>query len=221
MRVPDRGVGIGGSASLRAFGSRADDRRFCGRHLRAHQPVHDPGPERERCRRRARLPAAGGQRVAVATGSGPRPARVRPLVATARFRSDRDAGRLAADDRSGSARDDGRAHGPHLAGVVHRPESVPPRRRPDGDPQPGARQQRRIVPCVCVAGRRSRDLFRRLPGRVPLRQARPQSGRKAPARPFQRPGVPGLRSPRGPLDAGVEDLSRLPAPRVPGSAGCR
>ena len=76
MRVPDRGVGIGGSASLRAFGSRADDRRFCGRHLRAHQPVHDPGPERERCRRRARLPAAGGQRVAVATGSGPRPARV-------------------------------------------------------------------------------------------------------------------------------------------------
>ena len=70
---------------------------------------------------------------------------------------------------------------------VHGFESLPPRRRPDGGPQPGAWQQRRIMPRLCVAGRRPRDVLRRLPGRVPLRQAWPGSGREARARPASAP----------------------------------
>ena len=58
-----------------------------------------------------------------------------------------------------------------LAGPVHRREPFPPRHRSDGDPQPGAWQQRRIMPRLCVAGRHPRDRTSATTRRVPLRQA--------------------------------------------------
>ena len=56
------------------------------------------------------------------------------------------------------------------AGVVHRRESALPRHRPHGEPQPGARQQRRIVLRLCWLGTVAGAVLRRLPGRVSLRQ---------------------------------------------------
>ena len=70
-------------------------------------------------------------------------------------------------------------------------------------------------------GRHPRNVLRRLPGRVPLRQARPGSGREARARPLQGPRLPGLRRPRRALDAAPADVPRLPAARLRGGAACR
>ena len=59
VRVSDRGAGVGGRTALGAVRSRRDHRRLCRRHLRAHQSLHDLGPERQRCRGGPGLSPAG------------------------------------------------------------------------------------------------------------------------------------------------------------------
>ncbi len=93
--------------------------------------------------------------------------------------------------------------------------------RPDGDPQPGARQHGRIVPCICMAGRRLRDPLRRLPGRIPLRQTWRGSGREAWPRSVQSPRLSGLRSPCRALDTAPGHEPRPPAACLRGCAGGR
>ena len=67
------------------------------------------------------------------------------------------------------------------------------------------------MPRLCVAGQRAGDVLRRLPGRVPLRQAWPGFSRKARARPVQRARLPRFCRPRRQLDAEPVDEPRPPA----------
>ena len=71
--------------------------------------LHDPRTERPRRRGLPRLPAARRHRLAGASDRRARSGGIRADVAAARGSPDRGAGRPAADDRSGCARDDGRA----------------------------------------------------------------------------------------------------------------
>ena len=71
-----------------------------------------------------------------------------------------------------------------------------PPRLPHGQPEPRARQRRCVVRGLRLARYAPRAVLRRLPGGVPLRQARPRSGGESPGAELQGPGLRVLRAPR-------------------------
>ena len=84
--------------------------------------------------------------------------------------------------------------------LVYRRESALSCHLSDGEPQPGARQQRRLVLRLCLARHDPWAVFWRVPGGVPLRQARPGPGGTARATSLRGPRLPDLRAPRYSLD---------------------
>src|SRR4029077_13480555 len=133
-------------------------------------------PSRPRCGDLRRIPAPGRHRLVTAPDEGRGPARIRAHVAPDRESLDRGTRRTAADDEPRGARDYGRPHRGPGASYADRPGSPLPRRLPDGDPQPGVWQQRRIMLCLRLARRAPKGALREFPGRVQLWEARPGPG---------------------------------------------
>ena len=142
VRAHDQRVRRGRATPRRAGAPRRGCRRPGRGDVGADRAVHDARSDGARRRGDAGVPAARGDRLAGASDRRRGPARARSDLAAARIARDRGARRLAADDRTGAPRDDGRARARPVAGAVHRREAPLAGDLPDGEPEPGARQRR-------------------------------------------------------------------------------
>ena len=201
VRVPYRRLRGRGGASLTAVQPRRAARGLRRRHLAGDGALHHPRPGRPGRRGMSRVSPRHRCPVVRAPDGGGGPARIRAPLAPDRESLDRGAGRFAVDVGPRVARHHGCPPRRPARSLVGRREPVLARHLPDGEPQPGARPQRRIVLRLRLSGHAPRAPFRQLPSRVQLREARSGPGGAARATSVRGRCRPEFRGLPPPLDA--------------------
>ena len=164
MRIPHWRSGSRGRAVECAFSPRRNDHGARLGRLPAAGPIDDARSERpRRCRWPRISPAFGGRMVAASDRRG-RAMGIRAVLGATREPHDRGSDRVALDDRSSIARDDGRSDQDRSACIhkLKRKEPRSPHYILGGKSQPRAGQQRRFVLRLCNTWHDRRRAVRRL-----------------------------------------------------------